>query len=119
MSTPVDPTRVREIIRQATLAASSHNTQPWKFTVRNQSITVLPDLTRRCPIVDPNDQSLVCEPGLTPKSENDRCAKRLRSSAGIRNAFLNQPVEVAPLRSQFAAWLGAGQRRTDLLVRFG
>ena len=38
---------------------------------------------------------------------------------GICTAFLNQPVEVAPLRSQFATWLNLGARRPDLVVRFG
>lgn len=88
---------------------------------------------------------------FTPKSENDKYAKHMRSSAGvavfvsdtedkahwvevgccyerfalqaaalgIRNAFLNQPVEVSALRPQFAAFLGIGGRRPDLVVRFG
>lgn len=88
---------------------------------------------------------------LTPKAENDKYARQVRSSAGIaifvseaddkahwieagrcyerfalqcavldiRNAFLNQPVEVGALRPQFASWLGIGNRRPDLVVRFG
>ena len=88
---------------------------------------------------------------FTPKSENDKYAKHMRSSAGIaifvsdhegpaqwievgrcyerfalqcaalgiRNAMLNQPVEVTALRAQFATYLGVGGRRPDLLVRFG
>jgi len=48
----------RELIRCATLAASSHNTQPWKFRVEQDSITVLPDFSRRCPAVDPDDSHL-------------------------------------------------------------
>ena len=48
----------RELVRQATLAASSHNTQPWKFRVAEQSITILPDFTRRTPVVDPDDHHL-------------------------------------------------------------
>ncbi len=48
----------REIIRFATLAPSSHNTQPWKFRVRQDSITVLPDFSRRCTAVDPDDSHL-------------------------------------------------------------
>lgn len=88
---------------------------------------------------------------FTPKSENDKYAKHVRSSAGIaifvsddsgpaqwvevgrcyerfalqsaalgiRNAMLNQPVEVSTLRPQFAAFLGVGNRRPDLVVRFG
>jgi hypothetical protein len=295
-------TRLRDLVRYATLAASSHNTQPWKFALTARSISILPDLARRCPVVDPDDHHLFVSLGcatenlvhaarasglhadvdarvdrievtlkeatpvrstlfdvmphrqcsrsiydgqalsgseltaleeaacghgvhaivltdtsqietvleyvtwgntaqigdptfvrelkawirfneaeairtgdglfsratgnpavprwlgslllgalLTPKSENDKCAKQLRSSAGvvvfvsdrndrqhwievgrcyerfalqaaalgIRNAFLNQPVEVMPLRSQFAAWLNVGDRGPDLVVRFG
>ena len=88
---------------------------------------------------------------FTPKSENDKYAKHVRSSAGIaiffsdnsapaqwvevgryyerfalqsaalgiRNAMLNQPVEVSTLRPQFADFLGIGKRRPDLVVRFG
>jgi len=48
----------RELVRLATLAASSHNTQPWKFRMREHSVTVLPDFARRCPVVDPDDSHL-------------------------------------------------------------
>jgi hypothetical protein len=47
-----------ELVRYATLAASSHNTQPWTFRVRPESITILPDYSRRCPAVDPDDSHL-------------------------------------------------------------
>jgi hypothetical protein len=293
---------LRDLVRQATLAASSHNTQPWKFRLAERSMTILPDFSRRTPIVDPDDHHLFVSLGcatenlvhaalaaglhadarmedddiavafdettpvrsplfeaipvrqcsrsiydghplaakelhalenvaqgegvhaivmtavpqietvleyvtlgnaaqigdpafveelktwirfneaeavstgdglfsrttgsptiprwlgirlfgtlLTAKSENDKCAKQLRSSAGvvvfvsddddrrhwievgrcyerfalqatalgIRTAFLNQPVEVARLRSQFVTWLNVGSRRPDLVVRFG
>ncbi len=85
------------------------------------------------------------------KSENERYARQLRSSAavavfagvrsaptswfdvgrayehfvlvatslGVRSAFVNQPIEVPAVRSPFAAWLGIGSQRPDLLVRFG
>ena len=87
----------------------------------------------------------------TEKSENDKYAKHVRSSAGIaifvsdandkahwveagrcyerfalqatalgiRNALLNQPVEVAALRPRFAAAMGLSAGRPDLVVRFG
>ena len=45
----------QELIRCATLAASSHNTQCWKFALADNAITILPDLSRRCPAVDPED----------------------------------------------------------------
>lgn len=41
------------------------------------------------------------------------------TALGIRNAFINQPVEVPGLRTELASWLGVGRRRPDLLVRFG
>ena len=85
------------------------------------------------------------------KSENDRYAKQLRSSAavavfvgaradpaswfevgracehfalaatalGVRTAFVNQPIEVPAVRSPFAAWLGIGSQRPDLVMRLG
>ena len=295
-------TRLRGLVREATLAASSHNTQPWKFKLGKRSIQIFPDLTRRCPVVDPDDHHLFVSLGcatenlvcgalanglyahvdgradrvdvafedtlpvrsalydalpqrqctrstydgelvsvddlelleraargsgvhpvlltdrsdietvlecvahgtavqirdrafvsevatwirfneaeaartgdglstaatgarssprwlgrmllrglLTLRSQNEKNAKQLRSSAGvviffsdrndppnwievgrayerfalqatalgIRNAFMNQAVEVAPLRAQIATWLNAGERRPDLVVRFG
>jgi len=294
----------KELVRYATLAPSSHNTQCWRFTIADKVITVLPDLSRRCHIVDPDDHHLFISLGcatenliqaalahgleggaafqaapdavmvmlqptrafasplfkaiperqctrgeydakplskdelgllrragsadgvqllllteqaamekvleyvvqgntvqlsdpafveelqmwiryngqdavrtgdglygassgnpslpswlggalfrwvVTPRSENDKYAKQVRSSAGIavfvgesadkahwvevgrcyerfalqaaalgiRNAFINQPVEVPALRPQFASHLGLGSRRPDLVVRFG
>jgi hypothetical protein len=292
----------RELVRYAALAASSHNTQCWKFKIDDRLISILPDWTRRCPAVDPDDHHLfvslgcatenliqaaqaygqhgqvrfdsdlvkvnlepakaimsslfeaipkrqctraeyngrkvdnddlkaleaagrgngvnvllITEPAkiekileyvvrgntaqmndrafvdelkswirfsrdevvrrgdglfagssgnpvvprwlgmrllnlfFTAKNENDKYAKQIRSSAGIaifvsdrnnkehwvetgrcyerfalqatalgiKNAFLNQPVEVAALRPQFASYLGIGDRRPDLIVRFG
>jgi hypothetical protein len=41
------------------------------------------------------------------------------TALGIRNAFINQPVEVSSLRPQIASFLGLGNRRPDLVVRFG
>jgi hypothetical protein len=88
---------------------------------------------------------------LSEKSENDKNARQLRSSAvvavfageradpanwfevgrayesfalaatalGVRTAFVNQPVEVPGVRTQFAQWLGLGSQRPDLVVRLG
>ena len=54
---PADLARdqVHELVRLATLAPSSHNTQCWKFAVGEAGITIAPDFTRRCPVVDPDD----------------------------------------------------------------
>lgn len=50
--------RLEEIVRYATLAPSGHNTQCWRFRIQDDSITVSPDLTRRTPVVDPDDHHL-------------------------------------------------------------
>jgi hypothetical protein len=38
---------------------------------------------------------------------------------GVKHAFVNQPVEALELRTQFAAHLGLGDKRPDLVIRFG
>jgi len=48
----------KELIRLSILAASSHNSQPWKFSVQNTDIHILPDYSRRLPVVDPQDREL-------------------------------------------------------------
>lgn len=48
----------RELVRLASLAASSHNTQPWIFDRADGSILIRPDRSRRCPVVDPEDAHL-------------------------------------------------------------
>ena len=52
------PAILRALVRYATLAPSSHNTQCWKFHIEARSISVLPDFSRRCPAVDPDDHHL-------------------------------------------------------------
>jgi hypothetical protein len=58
----------REIVRAGTLAANSHNTQPWRFTLADQQIVVAPDLTRRCPAVDPDDHHLFASLGCAAEN---------------------------------------------------
>lgn len=54
---------VRDLIRYATLAANGHNTQPWRFRVDERRVEILPDLTRRTPVVDPDDHHLFASLG--------------------------------------------------------
>ena len=55
-------------IRYATLAASSHNTQPWRFQIRENRIDILPDLARRTPVVDPDDHHLFVSLGCAAEN---------------------------------------------------
>ncbi|MBL8232321.1 MAG: hypothetical protein JNL98_27745 [Bryobacterales bacterium] len=47
-----------ELVHLATRAPSGHNTQPWRFSCREDRITIHPDLTRRLPVADPDDHEL-------------------------------------------------------------
>jgi hypothetical protein len=47
-----------ELVRYATLAPNGHNTQPWKFAIKENAIEIHPDLTRHLPAVDPNEREL-------------------------------------------------------------
>jgi hypothetical protein len=41
-----------DFVRYATLGPSGHNTQPWRFRAGAGQIDILPDLSRRTPVVD-------------------------------------------------------------------
>ncbi len=57
-----------ELVRYATLAANSHNTQPWHFKIGNKKITISPDFTRRCSAVDPDDHHLYASLGCAAEN---------------------------------------------------
>ncbi|MEO7855318.1 MAG: Tat pathway signal protein [Rubrivivax sp.] len=63
---PVSP--MHDLVRQATLAPSSHNTQCWRFQIAEKSISIAPDLTRRCPAVDPDDHHLYVSLGCAAEN---------------------------------------------------
>jgi len=66
---PSDPPLVlRELVRYATLAPSSHNTQCWTFAISPRSITIAADFSRRCPAVDPDDHHLFTSLGCAAEN---------------------------------------------------
>ena len=71
---------VRHLIRYATLSANSHNTQPWRFKVADGSIQILPDFTRRIPVVDPDDHHIFASLGCA--AENLAIAAGARKRSG-------------------------------------
>lgn len=50
---------------------------------------------------------------------NFECFALRATALGIRNAHINQLIEVPAVRSEFANWLGWPNARPDLIVRFG
>ncbi|MEO1190028.1 MAG: Tat pathway signal protein, partial [Pseudomonadota bacterium] len=41
------------------------------------------------------------------------------TALGIRNAHINQPIEVPSIRPELSRWLGMPEARPDLVIRFG
>ncbi len=82
----------QELVRYPTLAPSSHNTQCWMFALNDngRSITILPDLARRCPVVDPDEHHIFVTLG---------CATENMIQAALAHGLKGQ--------------------RPDLVVRFG
>lgn len=72
--------RLRELVHYATLAPSSHNTQCWKFRLADQAIFILPDLSRCCPVVDPDNHHLYVSLGCA--AENLSQAARAQGLSG-------------------------------------
>jgi hypothetical protein len=74
----------RELVRYATLAPSSHNTQCWMFRLQERSITIAPDLSRRCPVVDPDDHHMFVSLGCaTENLAHAALANGLQASANF------------------------------------
>ncbi len=95
----------RELVRYATLAPSSHNTQCWKFALATGAITILPDPLRRCPAVDPDDHHVFVSLGCaTENLVQAALAHGLKAEArfdakqsAIRVALTPTSAEVSPL----------------------
>lgn len=76
---PASPDAV-DLIRFATLAANSHNTQAWRFRVADDGIDIVLDLTRATPVVDPDNHHLFISLGCA--AENLRVAAASRGMPG-------------------------------------
>lgn len=72
-----------ELVRYATLAPSSHNTQCWKFRLGEDTVSILPDFQRRCAVVDPDDHHLFVSLG---------CAAENLIQAAAANGFRGVPT---------------------------
>ena len=58
----------RQLVADAVLAASSHNTQPWIFSLARDAVSIAPDWSRRCPVVDPDDHHLFASLGCAAEN---------------------------------------------------
>lgn len=88
----------REIIRYATLAPSSLNTQPWKFRLRSRELLIHPDFTRRLLLADPDDARLFIALGCA--AENASIAAR---AFGLNGTVAYHPSGLGGLRVELSA----------------
>ena len=66
MSVARDPTHrqaLRRAVDRAVLAPSVHNTQPWRFALRDESLELRADRDRQLPVLDPTGRQLVISCG--------------------------------------------------------
>lgn len=102
---PTAPT-LPDLVRYATLAASSHNTQPWRFRLSERRIVIAPDPARRTPVVDPDDHHLYTSLGSA--AEN--------LSIAARSCGMDGEVFVDPSAgNELAVSLAAGAPQASVL----
>jgi hypothetical protein len=88
--------QMQALVQAATLAPSSHNTQPWLFRLEDPVIDLLADRTRALPVNDPDDRELII-------------------SCGCALFNLRVAAAAAGLQAQVEPWPDAAD--TDLLAR--
>jgi hypothetical protein len=97
----LSPELAHELVRFATLAPSSHNTQCWKFAREDRGLTIEPDVSRRCPAVDPDDHHVFVTLGCAAENLSQAAlAHGLHAEArfdAVRSAI---HVALAPTRAQ-------------------
>lgn len=66
--TATGPARLAELVRLASLAPNSHNTQGWTFTALPDGVRLAVDPARRTAVVDPDDHHLFVSLGAAVES---------------------------------------------------
>lgn len=89
----------RELVRDATLAPSSHNTQCWKFGLGDRSISIMPDDQRRCPVVDPDDHHLFVSLGCAAENLVQAAAAMGFRGEAVFNPGTNESLEISLVRA--------------------
>ena len=77
---------ISDFVRYATLAANSHNTQPWRFKISDGGIAILPDVARQITIVDPDNHHLFASLGCAAENLAIACGARGKSGELSFNA---------------------------------
>ncbi|MBR0680738.1 Tat pathway signal protein [Roseomonas eburnea] len=110
------PPLLRELVRCATLAPNSHNTQPWRFALAAEGLRLLPDPARRTPAVDPDDHHLFASLGCALETMLQAApVLGLRAEAAVDGAGIaTLRVSPAPARGNDLAAAIARRHSTRL-----
>lgn len=100
---PRDPAEADYLVHYATRAANSHNTQPWRFAVAPDAVTIRPDLSRATPVADPDNHHLWASLGCA--------AENLVLAAGAAG----RPAEATLETGSVSVRLGRGDAARDPL----
>jgi hypothetical protein len=88
---------LKELVHYATLAANSHNTQPWTFRSSEGRIDIAPDFSRRCPAVDPDDHHLFVSLGCAAENLSHAAAVvGLKAEPELVDTTVSMSLEPAP-----------------------
>lgn len=110
---------IAELVRFATLAANSHNTQPWLFEARGQTIRIATDAARRCPVVDPEDRHVVASLGCATENLTlSAAAAGFEASVAFDAAERRATIELAKSQPQSLAAFEAIVKRQSTRAPF-
>lgn len=113
MRSPLSQTpEARNLIRYATLAANSHNSQPWQFNIVRDGIEIRPDLGRRLAAVDPDNHHLFASLGCA--AENLSIAAGAR---GLVGAVSFDPEQDGVVRIAFGKGQSASTELFDAITK--
>lgn len=100
------------LVAAAIRAASSHNTQPWRFRLEPRRITVAPDFSRRCPIVDPDDHHLFASLGCAVENLSlAASAAGMQAHPGFDTHTGEIPIDLETAPASSSPLLGAIELR--------
>ncbi|MCE1253515.1 MAG: hypothetical protein LWX83_08210 [Anaerolineae bacterium] len=101
----------KEWVYYAGLAASSHNTQPWMFEIKQDEINIYPDHTRRLSVLDPQGRELWISLGCA--LENLLISAR---AAGYDGEVI-YPVKTDVINIRFASRASQNEALLDAIPR--
>jgi nitroreductase len=103
-----------ELVRYASLAPSTYNSQCWQFRVARDAITILPAPERRSPAIDPDDHHLYVSLGcatenLVQSAASVGLGSIVQTGAGSRDGVTVRLGLAPPSRSPMAEAIPARQ----------